>query len=494
MPVMLQPGSPEAWREKLLAALDRQAREVAKLERYYDGDHPIPDPPRSLDSRVFREAVKAYRTLAQMGVTNFCRLIADAPANRLAVTGFRFTARADEGDDVEDAGESRDEAAWAIWQRSHLDADQALVHATALYARKAYALVWGDGERASITVEHPGEMIVAYASGSRRQRAAALKSWRDDDGVRYAVLYRPDGIYKWRAEKPAEGKGPTWARWQPDGDTAWPVENELGVVPVVEFRANPPSRPSPYGGGRGEYETVLPIQDRVNKTQFDRLVTAEFQAFRQRYVIGWQPPEDPETGQPDSLAAYRASVARLQIFNHDDPEALAQIKAGEYAQADFSGFLKGVEADVQQMAAITETPAYYLLGQMVNISSDALIAAEAGLVAKVRRHMDNFAESWEEVVRLALAAEGDPGATDVEAETLWRDPEQRTWGQTVDAVLKMQQLGVPLEALWGKLPDATPQEIARWRAMQTREALFADTPDEPAPAPPGGPPAPVDEA
>ncbi len=231
---------------------------------------------------------------------------------------------------------------------------------------------------------------------------------------------------------------------------------------------------------------MIPIQDRINKTQFDRLVTAEFQAFRQRYVIGWEPPSDPETGQPDTLATYRASVARLQIFNHEDPDALSGIKAGEYAQADFSGFLRGVEADVQQMAAITETPAYYLLGQMVNISSDALIAAEAGLVAKTRRHQDNFAESWEDVVRLALKAEGDPAAVDAQAETLWRDVEQRTWGQTVDAVLKMQQLGVPLEALWGKLPDVTPEEVARWRTMRAADALFADLGS---PGPPPAPPA-----
>src|SRR5690606_30459609 len=246
--------------------LARQAKEGTRLEAYYKGQHPIPSPPRSLDTRVFREAAKAYRNLAEMGITNFCRLIADAPANRLAVTGFRFTARDDAGAPVED----RDAAAWAIWQRSHLDADQALVHTTSLYTGKAYALVWGDGERATITVEHPSQVIIAYAPGSRRIRQAALKAWEDENGVRYAVLYAPDAIYKWRADKTENGESPRWEQWQPDTDATWPVVNELGVVPVVEFRANPRSRPAPYGGGRSEFETVLSIQDRINKTAFDR--------------------------------------------------------------------------------------------------------------------------------------------------------------------------------------------------------------------------------
>jgi len=468
---VVMPGSPEWWRDKLLKALAEQARKVNRLERYYDGNHPIPKPPESLDASVFREACRAYKALAEMGVTNFTRLVADAPANRLQVTGFRFSA---------DGADERDDAAGEVWQRSHLDADQGLVYSTALAASKAYALVWGDGERSTITVEHPSQMIVSYVPGTRRERAAALKSWRDDEGGRFAVLYLPGGIFKWRANGGGD-RNTAWERWEPESDLSWPVENELGVVPVVEFRANPPLKPAPYGGGRSEFETVLSIQDRINKTVFDRLVTAEFQAFRQRYVIGWQPPEDPD-GNVDAVTAYKASVARFQMFFNDDGDNEG-IRVGEFGQADFRGFLDAVEADIQQMAAITETPAYYLLGGMVNISSDALIAAEAGLISKTQRHQDNFAESWEEVIRLALQAEGDVDVADVQVETLWGEVEQRTWGETVDAALKMKTLEVPTEAVWEMLPDSTPQRIARWRAQRASEVLLA--PPAAAPAPPG---------
>lgn len=479
MPETVEQGSPEWWRDRLLDALTAQARRVDRFETYYDGEHPIPKPPKALDSDVYRRACEQYRELARMGLTNFTGMIADVPADRLAVEGFTF-------DDGPDAEGSRSDRAWDIWQRSHLDADQGMAHATALSTGQAYALVSRlDDGRAAVTLEHPAQTIVAYRPGSRRDRVAALKCWRDA-GTEVVVLYLPDGVHRWvrdASSRPVSGysvnlSGP--GGWERDGE---PFENEQRVIPIVEFRANPRLRPTPFGGGRSEYQTVLPIQDRINKTVFDRLVTAEFQAFRQRYVIGWQPPENPETGQPDPVATYRASVARLQIFNNDDPEALNNIRAGEYAQADFTGFLSSVEADIQQMAAITRTPAYYLLGQMVNISSDALIAAEAGLVAKTLKHADNFGETWEEVMRLALMAEGDTDAADAQVTTLWRDVEQRTWGQTVDAATKMRDLEVPREALWLMLPGATPQSVRQWRSMRAMEALLT-APPAPAPTQP----------
>lgn len=476
MPEPIEHGSPEWWRDRLLRALHLRAQHVDRLEAYYEGQHPIPAPPKSLDSEIYRRACDQYRELARLGVTNFCDLVVSAPADRLSVDGFTFQDDADSGEGT------RSSRAWDIWQRSNLDADQSMGTETALSTGQAYALVSLVDDQAVITLEHPSQAIVAYKAGSRRAREAALKWWADTD-MEHLVLYRPDATYRWqrktsvdrdqlwRNERQSFASTPSDAGgWVEEGE---PTRNPRGVIPMVELRANPSLRPAPFGGGRSEFRKVIPIQDRINKTVFDRLVTGEFQAFRQRYVIGWQPPDDPETGQPDTMAAYRASVARLQIFNNDDPEALNNIKAGEYSQADFSGFLSAVEMDVNQMAAITKTPAYLLLGKLVNISSDALIAAEAGLVAKAQRHALHFGESWEEILRLALMAEGDEGARQAQATTVWRDIEQRSLGQVVDALVKMQELGVPQEELQLRLPDTTPQDVARWQAMKAREALMS---------------------
>ena len=48
-----------------------------------------------------------------------------------------------------------------------------------------------------------------------------------------------------------------------------------------------------------------------------------------------------------------------------------------------------------------------------------------------------------------------------------------TWGQTVDALVKMQTLEVPREELWSRLPNTAPQDVARWRAMRVTDDLLA---------------------
>lgn len=462
-------GSPEWWLVNLEKQLDKRCEAVRSCEAYYLGDHPLPEPNPGSYQAAVDAAKRAWRKLALSAVTNMMPLIANAASERLEVVGFRF------GQSV-----GGDQAAWKLWQTAQLDADSDLVHEAALQTGQAFVLVWPDPKSpsgVSVTAEYPDQTIVAYRAGSRRQRAAAMKRWVDDDGFLLATVYLPDGVYKFRSQKKADqygSLGPTtgnfdarWARREVAGET-WPLANPFKVVPMVEFRANATLAPAPFGGGAAEFDCVVSIQDRINKTVFDRLVTAEHQAFRQRYVIGWDFPVDPETQQPNRDAMLKAAASRTWVFNNADG---APVQVGELGQADFSGFIKAVESDIQQMAMISRTPPHYLLGQMVNISGDALKASEAALVAKCRRHSRNFGESWEEVMRLALQASNDPRADDQSSMIIWGDMESRTWGETVDAVLKMQALMVPEEALWQMLPDVTPQDVQRWKTMKGAETI-----------------------
>lgn len=445
-----EPGTPEWWRDRLLKRLEEEQQpRVALYERYYQGDHPLPSPPQRMLG--YAEARTAFENLSTLGITNYVKLVPDAPAERLRVEGFRFG-------EVENA--KADPEAWRIWQRNHLDADADALHHKALVTGQTYMLVWPGPDGADITVEHPSQAIVGYEPGSFRRRAAGLKSWLEDDGQKRMVLYLPDAVYKW-TQLTAEGApAGEIQRWQPGGET-WPITNPLGKVPLVEFRANPDLRPCPYGGGQSEFATVLPIQNRINKTIFDRLVTAEYQAFRQRWAIGWT-PDNPNEGM-------RASMSHLLTFED------SEVQVGEFSQADFGVFIKAVESDVQAMAAITRTPTFYTLGVVLaNISGDTLTALQAGLFAKTESHRDNFSESHEEVLRLALRAENNPRAADEQTMVLWRDIEHRTLAEKADAAVKLASVGVPREALWAMV-GATPQDIARWKVMSAAEELLRPT-------------------
>lgn len=443
--------TPEQWRDRLAARLIDRQRGLARLQAYYDGDHPLPQGPKKVTEK--------FRRLQREARTNWMALVVDAVAERLQVVGFRFGEETG-GDDV----------AWRIWQTNHLDADHKLVHADALTLGCSYVLVWPDATHPAgvrITAEHASQCIVDYVPGDRRERAAGLKLWRDRDGFVYATVYLPGEVWRWVSDRPTTGlvESIQWQARSIDGEQ-WPAPTGLDAVPLVELRP----RPRWDGTGRSELDGLTDIQDRINTTIFGRLVAAEFSAFRQRWATGMDIPEDDD-GNPRE--PFEAAVDRLWVST--DPDT----KFGEFSETDLANYVRAVEADVTHLAAISKTPPHYLLGALVNASGDALKSAETGLVSKAKDRQAFLGEDWEQVMRLALAAIGDPRAEDYQSEVIWRDPENRSEGELVDALTKMRGLGVPLEVLWQRW-GASPQEISRWKAMAAEDALLAAIATQPA--------------
>ena len=99
---------------------------------------------------------------------------------------------------------------------------------------------------------------------------------------------------------------------------------------------------------------------------------------------------------------------------------------------------------------------------MVNISGDALAAAEANQQRKLASKRETIGESWEQVLRLGLSMAGDNLDTqddDVAAEVVWRDTEARSFAGVVDGVTKLAAAGIPIEHLLTLVPGMTQQQI-----------------------------------
>lgn len=470
-----------AWLVKLYAQLNSRNVKLAKYDRYYRGDHPL-----LFATSMFREV---FGSLFKEFADNWTELVVDAVEERLNVEGFRFKK-----------DQARQRKAWRYWQDNNLDADSQLAHTEALINGMAYGLVWPtDVAKASpiITVEDPQEMIVCHAPGARRLRDAALKVWIDyDAGKTYATVYLPDAIWKFEASLstqvnmlrlqtsgvPASSMRQLEARvkWVPRivKDEAWPLEHEFGVVPVVPLYNKPRLR----DGGVSEIRNVIPMQDATNKLLADMIVASEFAAFKQRWATGIEIPNDPDTQKP-MTPTFQHAVNRLWT----SPDA--STKFGEFAASDLGNYTNAIELIVQHVASQTRTPPhyFYLSGQFP--SGESIKAAETGLVAKAHRRQRHFGEGWEEIVRLAFLADGDPkGASASELETIWSDPESRSESEHIDALLKMKALGVPLPALWERA-GFSPTEIESFTEMQKLQAqLGVVDPGNPNPADPANRP------
>lgn len=445
-PLPAPDGSAESWLKRLGARLDQRQPTLNRLDAYYEGRHPL-----AFATQRFR---REFREVFGNFSDNWCELVVSATRERLKIEGFRFAQ-----------DQQADDDAWAMWQYNALDAEAGLAHAEAIKLGESYVMVGPGGEYPEITVEHPSQVIVEMAPGGRRHRLAALKRWEDEDGHARANVYLPDAVYRYRTARPIRsGILDSRTEWVPDEIGA--VVNSLGVVPVIPLRNNP----SMLGGGRSDLEQVIPVQNAINKTMMDMLVASEMQGFRQRYATGIEIPEDPDTGEP---IENKFLPSQARVWNVPDKDA----SFGEFGQVDLAGFVREIEMLIQHLAARTRTPPHYLLGQSGAFpSGESLKATETGLVAKVRRKQVDFGEAWEEALRLAFLLRGDKERAQlISAETLWADPESRSEGETVDALVKMATLGVPFSALWSRW-GATPEEVDRWEA--DRQQRMAQAPPQ----------------
>jgi hypothetical protein len=424
-----------ALTKRLAKLLDRDRPDLAHLDDYYRGDHPL-----AFASERFRDA---FGGLFSAFSDNWVPLVVDAVRQRLHITGFRF----DEPDG--------DTEAWRIWQANSLDMDSDILHTDAMVFGRSYATVGpgDDMDTPLITVESPLNVIVLPCADNRRKRAAALRMFTDECGATMATLYLPDEIWRWRQRGSSMNTGGNWVL----RDAASPEPNLLGEVPVVPFLNRP--RLDPWG--YPEIANVLPLQDAVNKLVADMLVASEYCAMPQRYATGLEIVRDPTTGQARDPFP---PISRL--WQSEDGET----KFGQFPPASLDTYVRAIDLLIQHVASQTATPPhyFYLSGQFP--SGESIQSAEAGLVAKATDKTRSFGESWEELMRLAFKVIGDPRSQTTDAETIWADVEVRTESAHVDATLKKLALGIPVEQLWEDL-DYTPQQIARFTGLRDAAEL-----------------------
>ncbi|MFI6228892.1 phage portal protein [Micromonospora echinospora] len=434
------PLSPMWWLTRLYERLQRQAKTFDWYDAYYRGKPPnLPWLPE--------QARDEFHRLLALTKANYMGLVVDSMVERMQIEGFRI------GDDP-----GADATTWAIWQANNMDAvsDQVLLESA--IGGTACLLVApnpGRPDRPLIYGEHPTQAIVEYEPGTGgRVRAAGLKVWADDwTGDLMATVYRPDGLYKFRAPKPTSGGvvKPRWERREVRGES-WPAPNPLGEVPLIEV----PNNPRMLGGGVSEIADVVEVQDRICKTLADRLMTQDYGAFPQKWAKGF--PDTDAEGNPN-----RIDIGRNRIVTSD----AAETAFGQWDAAPLDPYSAAKREDVKDIASRTRTPAQYLLGEMSNVNGETLKASESGLVSKVRQRTRTAGEGIEDVVLLVRRAAGLAGP-DEQVETIWRNPEFRTEGELVDALTKMATLGVPQEALWEKW-GASQEEIARWKGMRVEQ-------------------------
>lgn len=231
-------------------------------------------------------------------------------------------------------------------------------------------------------------------------------------------------------------------------------EHGAGVPPIVRFT----NQLDLDGRADGEVEPYIGAAKRINKTAYDRLLAQHYNSWKVRTIAGMSKPDtDTEAEQ------IRLQLRQNDLLIADD----ADTKFGTLDETPLGGFIESWRADVEALAAVSQTPAHQLTGQLVNLSAEALAAARAALTQKVYERQQSFGKSHAQALKLAALLEGDVDhAEDVLGRVTWQDMEIRSMSQAVDALGKAAtMLEVPVRALWGRIPGVERSDVDEWEKL-----------------------------
>lgn len=473
-------GSPMWWMRRLHNQLLMRRTRLAKLQRYFDGEFQL----AYADTRL-REAFGSVFYADRFGL-NWMRLCVSAVEERLNVQGFRVGSDENQPipvipnpdpDKQPDLNvTANDPRTWDIWQEANLDELSSTVHLEALLNGSSYVTVWkgDDPDFPDITVSHPSQSIVETDPVNPKKRIAGLRIYADVYGFLHGDLFFADKVWLYRSTSPLalETADPENLRWIWDTDITPEgfMVNPYGVVPMVPF-SNVPQLLSPGTENiarRSELWPVMPVQDTINSILFNMILTANTQGYRQRWVTGLEIERD-ENDKP--VQPFKSGLERL--FHAESVDT----KFGEFSTTDITQFITALDMLTHTVAAISQVPPHYFSASADRLSGESIMAAETGLIAKVRRKMVAFGGAWEEVMRIAGVIAGyDELAQARNAEVLWRFPESRSEATLAAAAIARQQAGVPWQMVMEYL-GYSPQEIQRMyvqrKADMAEAALLA---------------------
>ena len=207
--------------------------------------------------------------------------------------------------------------------------------------------------------------------------------------------------------------------------------------------------------GHSEVTPLASINDALNKTIKDMMVSMEFNSYRQRHATGVEMPIDPITGK--EYNPFEAGADRLWHVESENA------KFGEFSESQLTQFLevkRGFQAD---MALSARIPLHNFTLQGSDVpSGDALELLDAPLVKKVEDRQVAFGCSWEDAMRFALEIEGINGAA---VTPDWADPRITTETGRLTAISK-------------KRTDLKISQRQAWREAGYSEAQMARMEEE----------------
>jgi len=326
------------------------------LYSYKEGNPPL----RFSTERLDRAFGRSFVYFAQ----SFGSVIISAILDRLVLKGFNSTDNT--------ANNLLDE----LFSKLNINLEAQDIHESLQVTGEAFVIVdIVDGEP-EIYFNDPRLVEVFYDPDRPKVKLYAAKKWTGLDNKVYMNLYFPD-----RTEKYVSDTG-----YSPKSyNLIEEVPNTFGIIPVFHFRNSRRKIQGEFDAG------TVSIIDAINKLFGDLMVAAEFEAFKMRVFISKADPGDVEIG-PD-----------MKMWLPANEESVGQDSTIiELGGSSLQNFLDPINNLITNLAITTRTPRTLFMNSGSNLSGEALIVEESGLVKKVEAKQEAYAVTWQELAAYLL--------------------------------------------------------------------------------------------
>jgi len=415
--------------ERAYKALSNKTIIYDTLWEYYDGVQPL---------RYSTERLKdVFKNISARFTLNWCAVVVDSVLERMVLKQFQV---------ANDEMATRALGQW--WKDSGMYLEDDDVHLCAMVTGESFVIGWQNEDGGVEAFYNDSRLVHAFYDPSQpRQMRMAAKWWTQDDGTMRLTLYYPDRLEYYGTKAKAD-KVKSAAAFLPldelEAEAAAEAENPFGQIPVFHFRRERRAIKSEMT------PSVLDVQDAINKLFSDMMVSSEFGAFKQRYVIS------------------NADIGTLKnapnvIWDLPAGDGLGQATSvGEFSETGLGNFMSSMQALASSIAKISRTPqSYFWLGARADPSGEALIAMEGQLNKKVAKYNERFAAEWERLARFVSGQQ---------TQAIYEDP--RTVQPLTQAQTRQTNVnaGIPLKTQL-RQEGWSPQDLEQLDADQMAEQM-----------------------
>ena len=415
--------------ERAFTALKAKSADYASAFSYADGNQPLKYSTQRLQT-VFRNLTTAFSQ-------NWVSVVLNSVLDRMKFIGWS----------VKDKTQN-DELA-QIFNSQQIAIEGYDTHKGALVTSEAFIIAWKDEADIEVYYNDPRLCHIFYDADNPKKKTFAAKWYKDEDNHYHMTLYYPDRLEYYETDETKQIPNSFNAFKPSEPDRA---ENPYKVIPVFHFVLNRRTRVS-------ELTNIVTLQDAVNKLFADMMISAEFGAFKQRWVIS----------NADTKTLKNAPNEIWQLPAGDGVGQ--QTSVGEFTGGGLEPYLDAIDKIANSIAIISRTPKHYFYASGADVSGEALLAMESPLIAKVEQYQEVFGVAWKELGSFILLMNGSQvEPQDIEA--VWQPP-QSVQPKTEAETMKINKdVGIPLDVIL-RWAGKTEKEIAEINGILKKEKADA---------------------